>query len=470
MSGEGVAARAHRNIALLVAATFFMENLDGTILTTAAPSIGLSFGVPSFEVGVSITAYLLTVAVLIPLSGWIAGRFGTKQVFLAAIVVFTLASVLCALSGTLAELTASRVLQGVGGALMVPVGRLAVLNRTSKRDLVRTIALLTWPALIAPVLAPLAGGLLVTYASWHWIFLVNVPLGVAAFVVALRILPSEARAVTAPLDWSGAILTALALAALVGLGSSLASQGTDPVVLLGLIAATVVLSALSIRHLHRARHPLLQMRMLGIETFRQSHGLGLVFRITISALPFLLPLLFQNAFGYSPVVAGALVLFVFVGNVAIKPFTTPLLRWFGFRTVLVAATSAAAASMVLCAFITVDTPVVVVALLLTFSGVARSVGFTAYNTIAFADIDTTSMSAANTLSSTLQQVAIGLGVALGAIALRVGQLFGGEGAFPFSFLVMAALTLLAVVSAWRLSPGAGQNIRPAVRSSVRGRS
>ncbi|PPF89615.1 MFS transporter [Subtercola sp. Z020] len=461
---QGAPQRLHRNIALLVAATLFMENLDGTILTTAAPSIGESFGVLSFEIGVAITAYLLTVAVLIPLSGWIAARFGTKQVFLAAIVVFTVASVLCAASGTLLELTASRVLQGVGGALMVPVGRLAVLRMTGRSDLVRTIALLTWPALIAPVLAPLAGGLLVTFASWHWIFLINVPLGVAAFVVAARILPVEPRVAAPPLDGVGALLTAAALAALVVLGSALASRGTEIAVIVALGGAAVVLCAWSIRHLARTKHPLLQAGMLRIETFRQSHGLGSIFRVTISAMPFLLPLLFQDAFGYSPVVAGALVLFVFVGNIAVKPFTTPLLRRFGFRTVLVSATSGAALSMVLCAFITRDTPLVVVALLLTFSGVARSVGFTAYNTIAFADIDAPAMSAANTLSSTLQQVAVGLGVAVGAVALRAGQVFADTtGAFSFSFVAMGALTLLAVVSAWRLSAGAGQNIRPAPR-------
>jgi hypothetical protein len=297
-----------------------------------------------------------------------------------------------------------------------------------------------------------------------------VPLGVAAFVVAARILPAEPRVAAPPLDVIGAVLTAAALAALVVLGSALASSGTEVAVLVALGGAAIVLCAWSIRHLARAKHPLLQTGMLRIETFRQSHGLGSIFRVTISAMPFLLPLLFQDAFGYSPVVAGALVLFVFVGNIAVKPFTTPLLRRFGFRTVLLSATSGAALSMVLCAFITRDTPLVVVALLLTFSGVARSVGFTAYNTIAFADIDAPDMSAANTLSSTLQQVAAGLGVAVGAVALRAGQVFSDTtGAFSFSFVAMGALTLLAVVSAWRLSTGAGQNIRPATRVSGGGK-
>src|ERR1700709_1355506 len=182
-----------RNIALLVAGTFFMENLDGTILTTAAPSIGAAFGVASLSIGVATTAYLLTLAVLIPLSGWLTQRFGARRIFLTAIAVFTIASILCAVSQNLTELTVFRVLQGVGGALMVPVGRLAVLRITSKADLIRTVALLTWPALAAPVIAPLVGGLLTTYASWHWIFLINVPLGAVAFVVATRILPNEQR-------------------------------------------------------------------------------------------------------------------------------------------------------------------------------------------------------------------------------------------------------------------------------------
>ncbi len=457
-----------RNIALLVAGTFFMENLDGTILTTAAPSIGKSLGVPSVAVGVTITAYLLTLAVLIPLSGWITRRFGSRRVFLVAIAVFTIASILCAVSTSLTELTIMRVLQGIGGAMMVPVGRLAVLRVTDRSDLVRAIALLTWPALVAPVIAPLAGGLITTYATWHWIFLINVPLGVIAFIAALRLIPMEPLETPPRLDWIGLLLTCSGLGALVYLGS-LFSEGSFGV--LEIIVWAVggfVMVGLAIAHQLRTRHPLLDLRALRIETFRLSHAGGSLFRLSVSAVPFLLPLLFQDVFGWSPVFSGAIVLFVFIGNIAIKPATTPLLRRFGFRTVIIGATTAAALSMALMSFIAASTPWWLVILLLTFSGIARSVGFTAYNTIAFADVKRVEMTDANTLASTLQQVAAGFGVAVGAIALRAGDLIvggNGAGSFQLAFAVLAVLTAAATVEALRMTATGGENIRP-VRQSA----
>ena len=454
-----------RNIALLVAGTFFMENLDGTILTTAAPSIGRSLGVPSVAVGITITAYLLTLAVLIPLSGWITRRLGSRRVFLAAIAIFTLASVLCALSTSLPELTIMRVLQGIGGAMMVPVGRLAVLRVTDRADLIRAIALLTWPALVAPIVAPLAGGFITTYFTWHWIFLINVPLGIVAFVAALRIIPAEERESPPRLDWLGLALTCTGLGSLVYLGSLLAERDPGVLATIGWAVVGFSLVGLAIAHQLRARHPLLDLRALRIETFRLSHAGGSLFRLTVNAVPFLLPLLFQDVFGFSPLLSGALVLFVFVGNLAIKPATTFLLRRFGFQLVIVAASAAAALSMALMALLSRSTPLWLVIVLLTASGVARSTGFTAYNTIAFADVERFEMTDANTLASTLQQLAAGFGVAVGAVALRLGDGFAsgssGSGAFGFAFAVLAVLTAFATVEALLLSRTAGENIRPA---------
>ncbi len=451
-----------RNIALLVAGTFFMENLDGTILTTAAPSIGRSLGVPSVAVGITITAYLLTLAVLIPLSGWITRRLGSRRIFLAAIAIFTLASVLCALSSSLLELTIMRVLQGVGGAMMVPVGRLAVLRVTDRADLIRAIALLTWPALVAPIVAPLAGGIITTYFTWHWIFLINVPLGIVAFLAALRLIPTEERESPPRLDWLGLALTCTGLGSLVYLGSLLAERDPGVLVTIGWAVGGFGLVGLAIAHQLRAPHPLLDLRALRIETFRLSHAGGSLFRLTVNAVPFLLPLLFQDVFGYSPLLSGALVLFVFVGNLAIKPATTSLLRRFGFPAVIVAASAVASLSMALMALLSSSTPLWVVIVLLTASGVARSTGFTAYNTIAFADVERVEMTDANTLASTLQQLAAGFGVAVGAVALRLGDSFAsGSGAFGFAFAVLALLTALATVEGLLLSRSAGENIRPA---------
>ena len=451
-----------RNIALLVAGTFFMENLDGTILTTAAPSIGRSLGVPSVAVGITVTAYLLTLAVLIPLSGWITRRLGSRRIFLAAIAIFTLASVLCALSTSLPELSSMRVLQGVGGAMMVPVGRLAVLRVTDRADLIRAIALLTWPALVAPIVAPLAGGIITTYLTWHWIFLINVPLGTVAFIAALRLIPAEARETPPPLDWIGLVLTCTGLGLLVYLGSLLAERDPGVLATIGWAVVGVGLVGFAIAHQLRTRHPLLDLRALRIETFRLSHAGGSLFRLTVNAVPFLMPLLFQDVFGYTPLLSGALVLFLFVGNLAIKPATTSLLRRFGFRAVIVIASAAAAVSMALMALLSSATPVWLVIALLTVSGVARSAGFTAYNTIAFADVERAEMTDANTLASTLQQVAAGFGVAVGAVALRVGDGFAsGSGAFEFAFGVLAVLTAFSTVEALLLSRTAGESIRPA---------
>jgi EmrB/QacA subfamily drug resistance transporter len=437
-----------RNIALLVAGTFFMENLDGTILTTAAPSIGGSLGVPSVAVGITITAYLLTLAVLIPLSGWFTRRLGSRRVFLAAIAIFTLASVLCALSTSLPELTIMRVLQGVGGAMMVPVGRLAVLRVTDRADLIRAIALLTWPALVAPVVAPLAGGIITTYFTWHWIFLINVPLGIVAFIAAVRLIPAEAREAQPPLDWLGLALTCTGLGSLVYLGSLLAERDPGLLATIGWAVVGFGLIGLAIAHQLHTRHPLLDLRALRIETFRLSHAGGSLFRLTVNAVPFLLPLLFQDVFGY-------------VGNLAIKPATTTLLRRFGFRTVIVVASATTALTIALMALLSSATPLWLVIVLLTVSGVARSTGFTAYNTIAFADVERVEMTDANTLASTLQQVAAGFGVAVGAVALRLGDSFAiGSGSFGFAFGVLAVLTALATVEALLLSRTAGENIRP----------
>jgi len=458
--------RRQRSIALLVAGTFFMENLDGTIVATAAPSMARSLGVSSVDIAVTITAYLLTLAVLIPLSGWLTQRWGVRTIFLSAIAVFTVASLLCAVSTNLLELTGFRILQGVGGAMMVPVGRLAVLRGTAKSDVIRAIALLTWPALAAPVVAPLLGGLFTTYLTWHWIFLVNVPLGVAAFAVAFRLIPSGRQEKPPGLDWNGLVLTCGAVGSLVIFADVLAGVRVHWAPTAGLAGAASVLAALAIRHLLRTEHPLLTLRILRVATFRMPHAGGSAFRMAVNAVPFLLPLMFQDAFGWSPVKSGAIVLFVFVGNLAIKPATTPLLMRFGFRTVLLTATAGAAVSMVLNGLLRASTPIAVICLVMVFGGIARSVGFTAYNTIAFADVGPQELHDANTLSSTMQQIAAGFGVAVGAVALRAGgpvahltQVTDPAGPYRIAFFLLALLAVIPVAEAVRTDRSAGDVLR-----------
>ena len=447
-----------------------MENLDGTILATAAPSIARSFGVPSTSIGVSITAYLLALAVFIPLSGWVTDRLGIRLVFISAIAVFTVSSLLCAFSTGLVEFTLLRVVQGVGGAMMVPVGRLAVLRQTDKSDIIRAISWLTWPALFAPIVAPFLGGLLTTYASWPWIFLLNVPLGVIGVIAALRLVPASERVRDRPLDWLGFSLVCVGLGFLAYAGSAFSEA--HPPWLAGSAALVVglALTILSVIHLTRTPHPLFDLRVFRTETFRVTHAGGSLFRLTILAMPFMLALFFQDALGWTPIEAGSVILVLFVGNLAIKLATTPLLVRFGFRRVLIASTAGAIVTMLLTALIDDSTPIAAIIVLLFFSGVARSVGFTAYNTIAFADINEGQMTDVNTLASTVQQVAAGFGVAIGAIAVRAGMPLAGLvgspgaiGAFHVAFVLVALLTAIALIEVILLSPRAGDNIRP-VRS------
>jgi EmrB/QacA subfamily drug resistance transporter len=454
--------QGRRGLALLVAGAFFMENLDGTIISTAAPDMAASFGVRPADIGIAMTAYFVALAVFIPVSGWAADRYGARRVFVRAIAVFTLASALCAAADGLPELVAMRVVQGIGGAMMVPVGRLAVLRSTRKSDLLRAIAWLTWPGLLAPVLAPALGGLFTTYASWHWIFLVNVPLGVLALPLALRLVPDLRQPERTRLDWVGFGVGGAGLAALVlGLerfGDAPAAWGAGA----SWLTAGVALCLLTVRHLLCAHSPLLDLGALKVDTFRVSNAGGALFRAAITAVPFLLPLMFQGAFGWSAATAGLVLIAVFAGNIAVKPLTTPLLRRFGFRTVLLVNGVATAVTFVLCGVLGPRTPMAAVVSVLFVSGMCRSVSLSAYATIGFADIEADRTSGANALSSTVQQLAAGLGVAFGALALRaagpVAPLLGLDGpAAPYrvAFALLALLPLVTVMEAARLRRNAG---------------
>jgi EmrB/QacA subfamily drug resistance transporter len=451
-----------RRTGFLVAACFFMEIMDGTIVSTSAPRIGHALGVTSTAIGLVVTAYLVTLAVLIPLSGWLVNRLGTRKVFLTAIVIFTGASVLCSTSRSLGELVAFRVLQGAGGAMMVPVGRLAVLGTTAKSDLLRMISYIVWPALLAPVIAPLAGGFITTYASWRWLFLINLPLGIIAFTAAVRLIPAVPVSAPPPLDWAGVLLSALGLGGLTYAASLLAQNPTPWGILAVLGPAALVILVAAVWHLLRARHPLIELRTLDIGTFRVAVSSGSLSTMTINSVPFLLPLLFENVFGWSPVKSGAIVLFVFVGNIGIKPATTFIVTRWGFRTVLIAACLTLAGSLAAVAFVTKQTPIAVIIVIAVVSGVARSIGGTSYNTLSFVDVPEARMPHANALSATAQQLAAGLGVAAATIALRLGGPVSralGSGSlqtdYTIAFLLIALLPLAALPGIIRMHREAG---------------
>ncbi|MCP5669549.1 MFS transporter [Klebsiella pneumoniae] len=458
--------RAFSAPALLVAGAFFMEFLDGTVIATALPDMARDFGVTAVELNIGISAYLITLAVLIPASGWIADRFGARAIFTLALAIFTLASVFCGLSTEVHIFVAMRILQGVGGALMVPVGRLAVLRTTPKHQLIKAIATLTWPALVAPIIGPPLGGFITRYASWHWIFFINVPLGLAAIILSLRIIPDIRETERRSFDLSGFITTSVAMVSLVTAMERLGDRQPQIWPTLALAALGFGCLLYSIRHFRRAAAPMVRLDALQVPTFRVTMYGGSLFRASISAVPFLLPLLFQVGFGMDPFHSGLLVLAVFVGNLTIKPATTPLIRWLGFRRLLLINGALNVCSLLACALLTPQTPVWAIMLILYLGGVFRSIQFTGVSTLAFADVPAAQMSDANTLFSTASQLAVGLGITLGAIGIRLGEQVGDwlhltelPGiSFRLSFVFIALICLVGMIDSRHLAKTAGSSV------------
>lgn len=458
--------RAFSAPALLVAGAFFMEFLDGTVIATALPDMARDFGVTAVELNIGISAYLITLAVLIPASGWIADRFGARAIFTLALAIFTFASVFCGLSTEVHIFVAMRILQGVGGALMVPVGRLAVLRTTPKHQLIKAIATLTWPALVAPIIGPPLGGFITRYASWHWIFFINVPLGLAAIILSLRIIPDIRETERRSFDLSGFITTSVAMVSLVTAMERLGDRQPQIWPTLALAALGFGCLLYSIRHFRRAAAPMVRLDALQVPTFRVTMYGGSLFRASISAVPFLLPLLFQVGFGMDPFHSGLLVLAVFVGNLTIKPATTPLIRWLGFRRLLLINGALNVCSLLACALLTPQTPVWAIMLILYLGGVFRSIQFTGVSTLAFADVPAAQMSDANTLFSTASQLAVGLGITLGAIGIRLGEQVGDwlhltelPGiSFRLSFVFIALICLVGMIDSLHLAKTAGSSV------------
>jgi EmrB/QacA subfamily drug resistance transporter len=459
-------------IALLVASAYFMENLDGTVVVTAMPQMATAFSVHPIDLNIGVSAYLLTLAVLIPASGWAADRFGARRVFASAIAVFTVASILCGLSESLPAFTAARIMQGIGGAMMVPVGRLAVLRSTEKHELISAIATITWPGLAAPVLGPPLGGFISTYASWHWIFFLNVPLGLVAFVLALRLMPKEKQLARRSFDGVGFVLMGLACFALMYSLDLVSRDGASWPMASLLISGALAAGGLGVLHARHWKYPLVDLKALNVHSYAVTIWGGSVFRIAIGSIPFLLPLLFQVGFGLSAFKSGLLVLAVFAGNLVMKPLTTPVLRRLNFRTILISNGFLDAAAIFACVFLTPATPVTVVVILLFLSGLTRSMQFTALNTLAFADVPEDRMSGANTFFNMAQQMAMGMGIALGAVALRIAGLFepNASGSIPLmnfhiAFSIVGAISLIAIVDLLSLAPSAGDNVRCNRRAS-----
>jgi EmrB/QacA subfamily drug resistance transporter len=452
-------------IVMLVAAAYFMENLDGTIIATALPQMAHSFNVHPVDLSIGITSYLLTLGVFIPISGWAADRFGVRNVFTAALAVFVTASMACGMADGLVSFTAARILQGIGGAMMVPVGRLAVLRVTPKEQLMRAIAIITWPGLAAPVIGPPLGGFITTYSSWRWIFYLNLPLGLIALVLAWRFVRNPDDAPQRPFDTPGFVLCALAGTVVMYAMELLGRADAQWQQALGFLALGCAAGAGALWHLRRTRHPVVDLSALRVKTFAVSMTGGSLFRVSISAVPFLLPLMFQVGFGMNAFHSGLLTLAVFAGNLAMKAGSTQLMRRYGFRTVLLVNGVLAALSLAVMSLLTVDTPYWLTVAVLFVSGLVRSLQFGAFNTLSFADVPKPQMSGASTLSSTMQQLTIGMGVALGAIALRVAAWLHGHGAqtvtsadFSVAFLLVSVVGFASIIDVFGLDSRAGAHV------------
>ncbi|WP_416052688.1 DHA2 family efflux MFS transporter permease subunit [Cupriavidus basilensis] len=456
-----------RFLPYLVAATFFMEYLDTTVLATALPQMAQSFGVGPNDLSLGMTAYMLALAVFIPISGWIADRFGSRTVFGGAIVVFTVASVLCGASNGLFAFTAARVLQGIGGAMMVPVGRLIVVRNTDKRQLIKAISTITWPAIVAPVVGPPIGGFITTYASWRWIFLLNVPFGIAALIATFMMIRNERASEPKPLDIVGFLLSGATLT-FVLYGTELASQQGSSLATAGaFVAAGLALGVLAVRHAAGREHPLLDFTTLRVPTFSVTVITGSVTRIGIGAVPYLMPLLFQVGFGLSAFRSGLLLLASALGNLGMKALTTRVLQHYGFRATAIVDVAFASVFIVACGLLTPETPLAIVLFVVFIYGVTRSMQFSTLATLAYADIPQNQMSSANTLWNAAQQMSIGLGIAFGSLSLRIAASLRGEasdvphftlGDFRWAFLFAGALTLVSLIGYVRLAPDAGRHL------------
>jgi len=445
---------------LLVAGTLLMELLDGTVIATALPQIALSFDVAPVDLSIGMTAYLVTAAAFIPASGFLADRLGIRRVFTGAIIAFTIASVLCGLAQSLPQFVAARMVQGMAGAMMAPVGRLAVLRGAQKSELIRAISIITWPALIAPVVGPPIGGFITTFASWRWIFFLNVPAGILAAILVWRHV-SAAKGPTRPFDTRGFLLTTTALASLLAGLDFAAKPGA-----LGWILLAIGLSVgtAAIRHAIRAEHPVLDLSARSIQTFGYAVLYsGSAFRIAVNAVPFLAPYMLQVGFGMSAFDAGLLLLASAAGNLGMKAITTPILHRFSFRAVLLINGAIAALSIAACGLIGAATPTLVILAIYFIQGAARSMQFSAINTLGFADVPPSQTAGANAVSSMLMQMNNGMGVAFGALMLHAAALTWPDTPPAFhATIALAAAGLLCAASlpgVLRLPVGVGASLK-----------
>jgi EmrB/QacA subfamily drug resistance transporter len=448
---------------LIVATALFMENLDGTVLATALPAMAADLHEDPVALKLALTSYLLSLAVFIPLSGWVADRYGARRVFRAAIFVFTFGSILCGLSNSLASVVITRIVQGLGGAMMVPVGRLVLLRTAPRQELVTALAYLTIPALIGPLIGPPVGGFIATYFHWRFIFWINAPIGLLGMALVTRYIPDLREDETWPLDIKGFALSSFGLSSLI-FGLTIAGRNNAP---LWLTIALVISGGLAliayVNHARSAPFPIIDLRLLNIPTFRIALLGGFLFRIGLGAVPFLLPLLLQAGFGLSPFQSGSLTFIAALGAMAMKTTAQPILRYFGFRNVLIYNAVISIAFFCMNAFFTVETPHWFIMAILLIGGFFRSLEFTALNAIGYAEIEQRDMSRATSFAAVAQQLSLSTGVSVGAAALEAVRAAHGGGElradyFAPAFFIVAAISAIAIYYFRKLPESAGDDL------------
>jgi EmrB/QacA subfamily drug resistance transporter len=450
-------------IAGIVASALFMQNLDSSVIATVLPAMARDLHADPVHLSVAITSYLVALCVFIPVSGWVADRYGARRVFMLAIVVFSFASALVGLSQGIGSLVAARILQGLGGAMMVPVGRLLLLRRVRPEELISAMTWLTMPGLLGPVFGPPVGGLLSDALSWRAVFWINVPVGLLGLFLVWRFIPEVEPQDPGPLDARGLTLWGLALALVMAGLETIGRHIVPGWATLGFLLAGLGIGVAAARHSYAIPRPAVDLRLLKVRTFGVPILSGTLFRMGTGVVPFLLPLQLQLTFGLSASASGMITFATALGAFAMKPLVRPALKLFGFRNVLVVNLAFAAAGVAVCALFTPAWPVAAIFLVLATAGLTRALQFTSYATLSYADLSKQQLGPATAMAGTAQQLGIALGVVLGSMTLEASMLLAGRAAptaadFDTGFLVGAVFVMAALPGAMRLPRDAGAKV------------
>jgi EmrB/QacA subfamily drug resistance transporter len=450
-------------IPLIVGCAQFMHQFDGAMIATALPVMAASLNEDPLVLNLAITCYLLALAVFVPISGWMADRYGARRVFLAAIAVFSISSVLCGLADTLVEIVVWRTIQGIGGAMMTPVGRVIVVKSVPRLEIIRAMNYITIPAVLAPLIGPSVGGFIVTYFSWPWIFFLNLPIGIAGLILVYLYIPDIREETATPLDLRGFVLIGLALAGLV-FGFAALGRGPLPApVIIASISIGAICGTLYLAHARHKSDPIIDLTLLRNRTFAASMWGGGLFYIGTTAHVFLMALLFQVGFGYSAFHAGLMLLAGAVGSTVMRFTFQPVLNLFGFRRLLIGNALLAGACLAACGLFTVDTPLIVMIAVLFIGGFARSTQFTGVQALGYAEIPSEVMSRATSFSAMMQQLLQSFGVGLTALVVHLSTVLHGRVDITatdvaFGFFTIGLLSALSMIIFYRLPATAGTEL------------